>query len=58
MADEIIQEVWRAKDRIAKRFHYDLDALAAELRRSQKRSGRKAVNLVANLARQARKRPQ
>ena len=29
MTDEIIQEVWRAKERIAEQFNYDIDALAA-----------------------------
>ncbi len=37
MTDEIIQEVWRAKDRLPKAFDYDLDALAAELQKRLKR---------------------
>ena len=45
MTDEIIREVWRAKDELAKQFNYDLEALAAELRKRQKESGRKVVNL-------------
>jgi len=45
MTDEIIREVWRAKDELAKRFNYDIDALAAELQKRQKESGRKIVNL-------------
>jgi hypothetical protein len=45
MTDEIIQEVRQAKDDLAKQFHYDLDALAAELRKRQEKSGRKVVNL-------------
>jgi predicted TIM-barrel fold metal-dependent hydrolase len=58
MTDEIIQEVWRAKDRLAKEFHYDMDALAAELQRRQKQSGRKVVNLAKTMAGQTAKRPQ
>ena len=50
MTDEIIQEVRQAKDDLAKRFHYDLDALAAELRRRQEKSGRKVVNLEKEAA--------
>jgi len=46
MADEIIQEVWRSKDRLAKQFNYDLSALAAELRKRQQQSGRTVVNLT------------
>ena len=45
MTDEIMREVWRAKDELAKVFNYDLDALAAELRKREKESGRKVVNL-------------
>jgi hypothetical protein len=45
MTDEVIREVWRAKDDLAKQFNYDMDALAAELRRRQKKSGRTIVNL-------------
>lgn len=52
MSDEIIQEVWQAKDEIAKRFHYDIEALAAELQRRQKESGRTVVNLEKESAEQ------
>jgi hypothetical protein len=45
MADEVIRELWRVKDAMAKRFNYDVDALAAELRRRQKESGRPVVDL-------------
>jgi hypothetical protein len=53
MSDEIIQELWQIKDRIAKQFNYDLKALAAELQMQQRQSGRKIVNL----AKEARKHP-
>lgn len=46
MSDEIIQEVWQTKDRIAQQFNYDINALAAELRMQQQQSGRKVVNLA------------
>jgi hypothetical protein len=50
MTDEIIREVWRAKDEIAKRFNYDLEALAAELRKRQEESGRQVINLEKEAA--------
>ena len=50
MTDEIIREVWRAKDELAKQFQYDIEALAAELRRRQKESGRQVVNLEKQAA--------
>jgi predicted TIM-barrel fold metal-dependent hydrolase len=53
MTDEIIQEVWQAKDRLAKEFNYDMDALAADLRKRQKDSGRKVVNLARDAAERA-----
>ncbi len=58
MADGIIREVWRAKDRLAKEFSHDLAALAAELRRQQVRSGRKVVNLAKPTAQQGAPHPQ
>ena len=51
MVDEIIQEVWRAKDRLAKKFNYDVRALAVELRRRQKESGRRPVDYSKDAAR-------
>jgi hypothetical protein len=50
MTDEIIREVWRAKDELAKQFNYDIDALAAELRKREKESGRRIVNLETESA--------
>lgn len=46
MTDEIIEELWRVKDDLAKEFHYDMDALAEELKRRQKMPGKKVVNLA------------
>jgi hypothetical protein len=58
MADEIIREVWRAKDRLAQEFNHDIAALAAELRKQQNRSGRRVVNLAKPTATQGADRPQ
>ena len=58
MTDEIIQEVWRAKDELAKEFHYDLNALAEELRKREKESGRKVVNLARNAEERVVDQPQ
>lgn len=58
MTDEIIQEVWRAKDRLAKEFNYDLDALAAELQKRQKQTARKVVNLAKDRVKQTAESPQ
>jgi len=44
MADEIIRELWRVKDEIARKFNYDLDALVAHLRNESARSGRVVVD--------------
>jgi len=58
MTDEIIQEVWRCEDRLAKEFNCDINALAAELPRRQKRSERKVVNLAEKTTRQTADRRQ
>jgi hypothetical protein len=58
MRDEIIRELCRAKDEIAKQFNYDLEALAAELRRRQKESGREVVNLEKEAAKHTAELPQ
>jgi len=58
MTDEIIRDVWRAKDELAKQFNYDMEALAAELRKRQKESGRKVVNLEKESADQTAAVPQ
>jgi len=58
MTDEIIQEVWRAKDRLAREFNYNLKALAAELRKRQQQTGRKVVNLAKDRVKQTAESPQ
>ncbi|MGQ9574051.1 MAG: hypothetical protein ACUVUC_01910 [Thermoguttaceae bacterium] len=44
MADEILRELWRVKEEMARNFNYDLDALVAHLRNQTARSGRVAVD--------------
>ncbi|MEI6531090.1 MAG: hypothetical protein WCN99_06340 [bacterium] len=53
MTDEIIQEVWRAKDLISKSFHYNVDELAAEMRSREKKSSRKFLDLSKDSAQPA-----
>ena len=36
MKDEILLEVWRNRDEFARRHHYDLDAMVAELRQMER----------------------
>jgi hypothetical protein len=47
MKDEIIQEVWKAKDAIAERYHHDLAALVKHVRDRERRSSAKVVDLHA-----------
>jgi hypothetical protein len=58
MTDEIIQEVWRAKDQLAQQFDYNLDALAAALKIRQQQTGRTVVNLAKDRVRQPAQSPQ
>ena len=50
MKDEIIEEVWKAKDAIAAKYNYDIRALGAALQASEKKSKAKFVNLHARRA--------
>lgn len=45
MSDEIIKDVWRAKDALAKECNFDIETLAAEIRRREEASGRPAADL-------------
>ena len=47
MSDEIIMELWRIKDRIAREHGYDIDALVAHLQAKNRAEGRQVVNLSA-----------
>jgi hypothetical protein len=46
------------KDQLAQEFHYDLNALAEELRKREKESGRKVVNLARNAGEETIDQPQ
>jgi hypothetical protein len=37
MKNEILEEVWRVRDAFAKRHHYDLDSMVAELRKMERK---------------------
>ena len=58
LTDEITREVWQAKDRLAREFNYDVDALVAELRSRQKQADRKIVDLAGEPAKQTAARPE
>jgi hypothetical protein len=45
MTDEIINELWKIKDDMAKHFDYNLDDLATALRKREKESGSFVVDL-------------
>ena len=47
MHDEIIQEVWKAKDSISAKCHHDVRLLVAALRAEEKSSGAHTVDLHA-----------
>jgi hypothetical protein len=40
MSDEVLREVWRAKDAIARKHNYDVRSLGAELMRQQQEEQR------------------
>ena len=54
MSDEIIEELWRIKDGIAREHGHDVERLAAGLGAGNRRPGRRVVNLRA--VRDARER--
>jgi hypothetical protein len=43
--DPIVEEVRKVRDAHAKKFNYDLQAIAADLKKQQKASGKKFVRL-------------
>jgi len=47
MADEIIEELWKIKDAIARECAYDVDALVAHLKAKGPAPGQKVMNLRA-----------
>jgi len=44
MTDEVIEELWRVKDRIARDHGYDLDALVVHLRNREQTCGHRVVD--------------
>ncbi|MGI9035211.1 MAG: hypothetical protein ACR2GD_04125 [Pyrinomonadaceae bacterium] len=44
--DEIVEEVREIRDKYAAKFDYDISAICADIRRKQKKSGRKIVSLA------------
>ncbi len=50
MPDEIIKELWRIKDHIAREHGYDLAALTAYLQTKQRPAGQRVVDLRARRA--------
>jgi len=50
MKDEIIEQVWRAKDAIGKKYNYDVRKLAENLRKRERTSGAVIVNLRQELS--------
>ena len=47
MSDEIIKELWRIKDSIAREHGYDLEALVAHLQTKKRPEGQRVVDLRA-----------
>lgn len=44
--DEIVEEIHRIREKYAKSFNYDLDAIFADLRKKESESGREVVTLM------------
>ena len=47
MADEVIEELWRVKDAMAREHGYDVARLAADLQGRQEEEGHRIVDLQA-----------
>ena len=47
MADQVIEELWRIKDAMAREYGYDIARLAAALRARQGEEGHPVVGLQA-----------
>jgi hypothetical protein len=57
VADEIIEELWKIKDGIAREYAYNVDALVAHIKAKSLSAGQKVVDLRAlKPAGQTRKR--
>ena len=51
--DIIVEDVRKVRDEHAAKFNYNLDAIYQDLKKQQKRSGRKIVSLTAKRAKVA-----
>lgn len=56
MKDEIIQEVWNAKDAISAKHHHDVRRLVESLRAKEQASAARIVDLHARLHADSRSR--
>jgi hypothetical protein len=54
MKDEIIQEVWKAKDTISAEHQHDVRRLVESLRAKEKTSGARVIDLHARLHTESR----
>jgi hypothetical protein len=54
--NEILSEVWRARDAFAKRHRYNLDAMVEELRQLERQSPNKFVDRSGEAAKKTRRR--
>lgn len=48
MKNPILEELWKAKDEIARQCDYDLNKLCDRLRRMQQQGGNRVVDLSAD----------
>lgn len=51
--DTIVEDVRKVRDEHAAKFNYNLDAIYQDLKKQQKRGGRKIVSLTAKRAKVA-----
>jgi hypothetical protein len=58
MRDDIIQELWRIKDELAREAHYDVHLLCQQLRERQAASRERVVDRSAESAPSATEREQ
>ena len=54
--DLVLREIWRAKDALSTARGHSVDKLFADLRKRQKRSGHRVVNLQEQRTKPAKKR--
>ena len=49
MKNEILEELWRIKDQVAREYEYDIDKLAKRLRDKEKEAKAPVVDLSSNV---------